>query len=229
MYSVAGFLRKLSANVEPSYWNKLLFDRFGFQANWGNEINDPLPLLKELYQTLRPIPPDLVKACNVSGIKFKFLGENRPYYPNHGFYNPGDKSITLNADIFWHPDYPSDFVDYRGLALSRFKETLIHEIGHAADSAFGDISLKPAWTKLSGWSETEKPGFKRLIINEPGTPKVVGEWFYSPSASFTRSYASRNPWDDFADSFAYFVCGMRNKIPAEKNGYFDELLQKYYV
>jgi hypothetical protein len=56
---------------------------------------------------------------------------------------------------------------------------------------------------------------------------MVGEWYYDPKAGFTRFYAKRNPWDDWADSFSFYVGGLK-KLPDNKTEYFDKLLKKYY-
>jgi hypothetical protein len=154
------------------------------------------------------------------------MGRSRFFSPNHGYFV--GNQVALNADIFYHPDHPEDFSDGQGHFITRSAETLLHEIGHAFDSQFGDLSLKEDWMELSGWSKEPMPGHKRLIIREPGTPEVVGEMFYAPEAQFTRFYASRNSYDDWADSFAFYVAGMKTKVPATKRAYFDRLLKKYY-
>lgn len=82
--------------------------------------------------------------------------------------------------------------------------------------------------ELSGWSKEPVPGLQRLSIKEPGTPEVIGEMYFDPGAGFTRFYAKRNPWDDFADSFAFYVAGMKSKVPGNKKEYFDKLLKQYY-
>jgi hypothetical protein len=137
----------------------------------------------------------------------------------------------LNTDIFIHPDQPEDFIDDKGYFLTRAEETLYHEMGHALDSALGDISLQPAWVSLSGWSKEPKPGLERLHIKDKGAPEVIGEYYYDPkykANGFTRFYAMRNPYDDFADSFSFYISGMKNKVPATKAKYLDNLLKKHY-
>ena len=66
-----------------------------------------------------------------------------------------------------------------------------------------------------------------MVINEPGMPAKIGEWYYDPSAGFTRFYAKMNPWDDWADSFCFYIAKMKTKLPENKNQYFDNILKKY--
>ena len=105
-------------------------------------------------------------------------------------------------------------------------------MGHGFDEKQGDkedwLSLKKDWLELSSWSEKPKEGYKRLVIREKGSPELKGEWYYGPGAKFTRFYARRNPWDDFADHFSYYVGGLKSFLPHNKREYFEKLLKKYY-
>jgi len=213
---------------DPTYWENRLKDIYGLDLKLDPKVHDVPWILRQICSIFEPIPPQLIRDCGVNTLQIKDdMGPNKPHYPNHGFYRPSRDLVALNDDIFYHPDQPDDFFDHRGYFISRPAQTLIHEFGHAFDAAFGDLSIKPEWLRLSGWSETQKPGLKRLIIKDPGVPEVVGEYFYDPKAGFTRFYAKRNPWDDFADSFSFYVYGMKEKLPANKIAYFDNLLKKY--
>ena len=154
------------------------------------------------------------------------MGPCKPYYPNHGYFI--DNSVTLNSDIFYNPDSPSDFMDYKGYFVTRPEQTLLHEFAHGYDEIHDFLSAKKDWLSLSGWSEKYFPGLKRLVINDKGAPEVKGEWFYDPTAEFTRFYAKKNPWDDWADSFAFYVSGLKNKVPSKKSDYLKSLLSSYY-
>jgi hypothetical protein len=174
------------------------------------------------------MPVQLVKDCGVTDLYIsEKMGPSKSYYPNHGYYDPATKSVTLNADIFENPDTPDDFYDENYHFVSRPCQTLLHEFGHSLDAECGELSMKEDWLKLSGWSKDAKPGLKQLIIDEPGMPRVVGEMFYNSKAKFTRFYARRNPWDDWADSFGFYFSGLRDKVPQTKRAYFDSLLKKY--
>ena len=220
-------IRSLASSFQNQvYWYNRIKDEFGLDCTLDKGCQDGHILLRLLYLYLFRAPKSLIRDCGLRRVLLKFLGPNKPFYPNHGYYI-GDL-ITLNTDMFWHPDYPDDFIDQNGYRIGRVAETLWHEIGHAHDAYHGDLSLKPDWLKLSGWSETFQPGLKRLIIKEQGSPEVVGEWFYDPKSKFTRFYAQRNPYDDWADCFGYYVAGLKSAIPSEKRAYFDILLKKYF-
>jgi len=205
--------------------------KYGFDTDIKTDVYDTHLILEEINKILNPISSDLIKDCGIKSLIIRNdLGKNKPHYPNHGYYYGPDKSITLNADIFYNPDFPDDFFDNQGNFISRPRQTLIHEFGHAYDEQHNNLSLLPNWLKLSGWSKAPKKGLKRIIIDEPGTPQVIGEWYYNPEieySGFTRFYAKRNPWDDWADSFAFYVGNVRNKVPEMKRNYFNNLLNFY--
>lgn len=234
LLTVASYLKTVASfqiddTAEARHWSAQINDRFGVDLKWDGGTHDAGTLAREIYRILRPIPPDLVKDCKVSTLELKStLGPNLPFYPSHGYYQAPDL-VVLNADMFYHPDQPDAFMDHRGYFLTRAQETLIHEFGHALDYVLGEPSLKPAWMKLSGWSATPQIGLKQLVIKDKGAPEVRGDMWFDPSARFTRFYGKKNSYDDWADCFAFYVGGLRHGIPAEKNAYFDELLQKYYV
>lgn len=217
---------KIFIEKDPSYWASKIKDSFDMTPVLDQGMtNDPW-ILREIYNILSPISCDLIKACGIKNLNIRStMGPNKPYYPNHGYFI-GDQ-ITLNGDIFVNPDLPDDFIDHKGYFITRGQQTLIHELGHGFDHYHDNLSLKPAWLSLSGWNETYEPGLKRLHIKDQRAPEVIGEWFYSPDAEFTRFYAKRNPWDDFADAFAFYVADLKNKVPLNKKAYFDNLLKKY--
>lgn len=221
-------LISMSTYVCP-FWEKQIQEVFGIQSV-PKEPEIPLDpiILRQTFHILNLMPSKMVRDCGVGKLYLSYrMGKNRPFYPNHGYFDPQDKTVTLNADIFENPDTPDDFYDDQGYFVSRPVETVLHEFGHALDDAMGDISLKDDWLKLSGWSEIAKPGLKQLVIDEPGMPRVIGEWFYNPKAKFTRFYAQRNPWDDWADSFAFYFAKMKSKVPEDKRNYFNSLQKKY--
>lgn len=185
----------------------------------------PIEYLSNLYNDLSKIPEKLIKDCKIHTLKFEDLGPSKEYYPNHGVYT-SDGTLILNHRMF---EDTEQFNDNSGSLMSRFTHTLYHELGHGLDMIKGkEMSLNPDWLGLSGWSENPVPGLKRIVIREKGCPEVKGEWFYNPNADFSRFYGKRNPWDDYADTFSFYVGGLKGIIPESKIKYFDELLDKYY-
>jgi len=219
----------LSHESDRMYWETVLLKKYGWTTHIDSGIPDSYWILRQVCNILDPIPTALIRACGVTDFYIKDLGPNKSHYPNHGYYRESDNSVTLNSDIFIHPDQPDDFYDSHNYFLNRPAQTLIHELGHALDAKAGNISCKPVWMSLSGWSETPKPGLKQLRIKEQGAPEVIGEMYYDPKYEndFTRFYAKRNSYDDFADVFAFYVGGMRDKVPGKKKQYFDHLLKSY--
>lgn len=227
METIASYIRKVATEQEIKYWASKIKDQFNLDSELNAGVTDGHCILREIFHILEPIPPDLVKECGIQNLLIRGdMGPSKPYYPNHGYFT--GNQVALNADIFHHPDLPDDFFDHHGYFLTRPQQTLCHELGHGYDSYHDNLSLQKRWLTLSDWNKNFEPGLKRLIINEKEAPKVVGEWFYNPEAGFTRFYAKRNPWDDWADSFAFYIAGLRDKVPPKKTEYFNGLLEPYY-
>jgi len=192
------------------------------------EDSDP-ECLHALHDGLKRLPASLVKDCGITSMAFKDMGPSKKYYPNHGVYSNG--TLVLNSRILDDKD-TLELDPESGNTLNKFDQTFFHELGHGWDEANGtdikELSIQPEWLSLSGWSQEPKAGLKRLIIEEPGSPKLIGEWWYNPDAGYTRFYAKRNPLDDWADSFSYYVGGLKSFLPASKVKYFDGHLRKYF-
>jgi hypothetical protein len=221
-------LKKIASSLQSS------IDRLSIQDDirniYGMDV-DPqsdTECLSALRGSIFRLPPDLVRSCGVKQLGFEDLGPSREYLPNHGRYEPG--RLILNK---WLLGDPTLIVDMEsGNMLNKLDQTLYHELGHGWDEVNTgepiELSLQPEWLKLSGWSDRPRPRLRRIRIRERGMPELVGEWYYHPEAGFTRFYAKRNPWDDWADSFAYYVGGMKSFLPQNKIEYFDQKLAGYY-
>ncbi len=181
-----------------------------------------------VYGSIQRLPPKLVKDCKISKMAFEDLGPSKEYYPNHGKYS-SDGTLILNFHII---DHPLLIIDPKsGSHLNKFDQTFYHELGHGWDHVNGvkrDLSEEEEWLSLSGWSKDPKPKLHRITIKEPGEKDLVGEFYFDSKAGFTRFYAKRNPWDDWADSFSYYVADMKSFLPANKIAYFDEKLAIYF-
>ena len=59
------------------------------------------------------------------------------------------------------------------------------------------------------------------------TEEVTSKWYYNPKAGFTRTYSRRNPSDDFADSFAFFILNCKSQLPENKVEFLDKKLSLY--
>ena len=224
--SIAALIRSTAESTDSrsQFWASRMQDVYGIDISPSIDFS----ILRDIYRTISIFPPSLIKACGITRMEIREdMGPNRPYYPNHGYFV--NHTVALNADIFRHPDQPDDFMDHRGYFLTRPSQTLYHEWGHGYDEYNGSPSLKDDWLRLSGWSKEQQPGLKRLIIRDSRAPEVIGEWWYSPEAKFTRFYGKKNPYDDFADCFSFYVGGLRSKVPENKKQYLDKMLAAHYA
>jgi hypothetical protein len=217
--TIASLLTVVALNNQ---WISEIQNKFGISVSPKEPDKQVEPwIVEQIYNILKMVPKDLLTESNLKQIQLSYImGPNKPYYPNHGYYIPN--KIVLNANIFYHPDTPDDFYDDDGNFIDRPTQTLLHEIGHAYDACCGNLSLMPDWISISGWSKDSLPGLKRLVIKDSDKPAMVGEWYYDPSAEFTRFYAKRNPEDDWADTFAFYIGDMKNRVPEKKRRYFDK-------
>ena len=190
---------------------------YGIRVDGGHA--EQLPVL---WEALCRLPVGLVRSCGIKDLGFKDQGVSKEFYPNHGYYV--DNMLVLNTQLVLDPQV---FLDPSGRALDRFTHTLYHEMGHGFDDLRGDASVQEEWLSLSGWSKEPAAGLSRIVINEPGYPEMLGEWWYSAKAGFPRFYAKRNPWDDYADCFAFYVGGLKSFLPACKITYFDKALEGF--
>lgn len=219
-------LRRVAMDLEEYSRKADIFSALKEIYDIDVDKNSDPECVRILHSSLQRLNPEVVKLCGIKSISFDDLGPSKEYYPNHGRYV--NNTLVLNTQLL---NDPLIIVDPdNGSILNKFDQTLYHELGHGWDEfqgENGDLSLKEDWMGLSGWSKYPKPGHKRIKIREKGTPEVVGEYYYSPFAKFTRFYAKRNPWDDWADSFSYYVGGAKNYLPKNKIAYFDKILKKY--
>lgn len=99
----------------------------------------------------------------------------------------------------------SDSAGTIAMTQNRFSEgdnevirVVFHEVGHNWDEENPDWA---GFKALSGWTNVDphSPAYRQA--------ENQGEdWWYLASATFARAYGHRNPWEDFATSFAaYFM------------------------
>lgn len=222
-----GYISKLRKEAYSKVTAEDLEDTYGIKFA---PDTDP-KFFEVMEKSLKKLPPKLVEDCKVIHFGFEDMGPSKRYYPNHGKYIDGG-TLIINENIL---DDDRSYSDDEGNILSVLDQILYHELGHGWDYEKGkesprgiDLSLQKEWLSLSDWTQDRKPGYKRMVIRDKGKPELKDDWYYSPEAKFTRYYAKRNPWDDWADSFSFYVAGLKSFLPSSKVKYFDEKLKEYY-
>jgi hypothetical protein len=121
---------------------------------------------------------------------------------------PKKNQMILNPSIF---DFTKEFDnDIGNIPYKEF--VIVHEIGHCIDH-IEKISYSKKWQSISGWkrcgrNEKVPDGYIRYVEKRPGREKAgpkKSNWVYKEGSHFCRKYSSRNPREDFADSFAFAV------------------------
>lgn len=216
-----GELLCLAANNEDG--SSELMQKYGMLTG---ENADPSQI-SALRESLGRLPTKLAVDCGIHSMDFADLGPSMEYYPNHGRYQGG--TLILNKNILTDSKVEKD---QDGNKINKFDLIFYHELGHGFDEskARGDmLCIEPNWLSLSGWSQEPKKGLKRMVLKCPGKPTLRDDWYYDPRAGFPRYYGKRNPWDDWADCFAFYVGGVKGRLPENKRIYFDGLLGEYYA
>jgi len=121
---------------------------------------------------------------------------------------PKERDMVLNPRIF---DFKREFKnDPMDIPYKEF--VIVHEIGHCIDH-IEKVSYSKKWQSISGWKRCDRDkkipdGYIRYIEERPGREKAgpkKSNWIHKEDADFCRKYSSRNPREDFADSFAFAV------------------------
>jgi hypothetical protein len=122
--------------------------------------------------------------------------------------------MTLNPSIF---DFKRKFenVPYNVFII-------VHEIGHCIDY-IERISFSKKWQAISGWKKCDindkiPEGYDRYIEKRKGRESAghkKSDWIYKEGSNFCRRYSSRNPREDFADSFAFAIFKNDGKFKGE--------------
>jgi len=121
---------------------------------------------------------------------------------------PKKNQMILNPSIF---DFTKEFDnDIGNIPYKEF--VIVHEIGHCIDH-IEKVSYSKKWQSISGWKKCERDEkipdeYERYIEKRPGREKAgpkKSNWVYKEGSHFCRKYSSRNPREDFADSFAFAV------------------------
>ena len=124
------------------------------------------------------------------------------------------QQMTLNPSIF---DFKRKF---ENIPYNVF--IIVHEIGHCIDY-IEKISFSKKWQAVSGWKKCDindkiPEGYDRYIEKRKGRESAghkKSDWIYKEGSNFCRRYSSRNPREDFADSFAFAIFKNDGKFKGE--------------
>lgn len=138
----------------------------------------------------------------------------------HGRWLDSEKSkeMTLNPAIF---KFKKKFENgSKDIPYNLF--IIVHEIGHCIDH-IEKISSSKEWQAIPGWKELNTRAKvpkkmsryeeKRTGRERAGSKK--SNWIHREDANFCRRYTSRNPKEDFADSFAFGAFGAWDRFTGE--------------
>jgi hypothetical protein len=210
-------------------FNENSYKKF-FEKKYGTQLETvSFEESKVIYSAFELIPIKILKDL-VSILQFDpSLGKSKEFFPNHGRWEDNFKTMVLNRNVI-------------DLEPEESKHLIIHEIGHAIDNKLGNISKTEEWLNISGWTDNpsgitmiqksdknylDHKNFKRLRIKENGLLSV-SSWWYDENAGFVRWYAERNPEEDFAESFAYYILEKMDRFKdcKEKSKFIKNILEK---
>jgi len=186
-----------------------------FKKDFGTELDpkfevDQIKLLRKAFQYFNK---KFIKN-KIHKIKLEDLGGV------HGRWKdtPTKKHMTLNPSIF---KFKKEFEN--GINDIPYQEfVIVHEIGHCVDHV-EKVSFSKKWQAISGWKKCDRDevipdGYDRYIEKRPGREKAghkKSNWVYKEGSNFCRKYSSRNPREDFADSFAFAVFKVYTKFKGD--------------
>jgi len=148
----------------------------------------------------------------------------------HGVWTGGTEAIMiLNPAIF---KFKKEFKNgVKDIPYNLF--IIVHEIGHCIDH-LERVSYSKEWQSISSWKKLDPKSkvpeeMSRYEEKRPGREKAgpkKSDWIYKEDANFCRRYTSRNPREDFADSFAFGVFGAWDRFTGEGGKKKMEIIKK---
>lgn len=168
--------------------------------------------VKELTGYIKNIPSKFMEP--VTKVVAKNLGAI------HGRYEPSNTSIEFNPKNF---NNKMKFGNKTKVNMDQHVFT--HEVGHGVYRNVLNDEQRNKWSAISGWIKgTGENQAQPYEEKRPGWPKKTSKWTHNKDAKFTRLYSEKNPNEDFADHFAYYVCGNEDQIPEEKRNFLKDIV-----
>jgi hypothetical protein len=184
-----------------------------FKSKWGIELDQNFTLreIKVISEGLSYYNTKFIKN-RIDRIIRKDMGAVKGRWKN----TEKKKWMFLNPKIFnFKKRWKNEDVD---IPYAVF--TVVHETAHCIDY-LERISFSKEWQSLSGFKKCDihdkvPDGYIRYIERRPGRkgPKK-SEWIHKEDSNFCRKYSSKNPREDFADSLAFTILGLSEKMKGE--------------
>lgn len=167
-----------------------------------------------LRAMLSRIPPELFYNVN-EFISAKELGIK------HGRFVPETKTIMYNPRNFI---FRQRFGQGPGW-VQHAEMTAIHEVGHSIYESLPSEKQKE-WQDCSGWINGYKQGNVPPYTEvRPGWPPGTSTWTHKPGVKFTRHYGEKNPNEDFADCFSFFLLGKGFQMEPSKRTFLENFMK----
>jgi len=170
---------------------------------------------KKMDEILSKMSPEYFK--DKVNVVSKDLGEFRL-----GRWVEEEKTMYIKPDIF-----NQEWILSPESKVNLGQKVLAHELGHKIDHEY-DYSKNDKWREISGWTKQESKDKIRSHYNMNGLWKV-GKWYHDKTAAFINEYASRNPKEDFSESFAYAVIGLDQWFEVKECEDKKEFLKQYVL
>ena len=174
------------------------------------------PEEEALRATLSRIPPELLDYVTC-------VQSAKELQAKHGRYIPEEEKILFN---------PGNLLLRQRFGKGEFQVshadlTLVHEVGHSLyDNLSPEDQVK--WQALSGWMEGTKAGQAPAYVeSRPGWEPFASKWTHQAGAKFPRWYAEKNPNEDFADCFAFFLLNKAHQIGPEKRAFLEDYIKDH--
>jgi hypothetical protein len=93
-------------------------------------------------------------------------------------------------------------------------------------------SFSREWKNISGWKKLDRrsnvpEGYARFKRAHEGVDGYkLSDWIYKRGSNFCRKYSSKNPREDFTDSFAFGVLGIWDKFKGDGGEKKMEFIKK---
>jgi hypothetical protein len=173
-----------------------------------------------IAEAWRRLPP-IKRQASIAEIVLEDLGAK------HGSFNPDTGVLTLSTRLFEGDnaaqlmmiDCDGNAPPLREECVSRCLHTATHELFHAIGTTTR-LDSTDEWLRLSGWiRRSDNPlGTDRYWESRVGWEQGPSEWRHRVGCWWTRDYARRSPFEDFADCCTHIALGWSRFFEVSANG-----------